>query len=416
MREKKVVIIGAGAAGLMCASQLPLSMDVTVLERMDSTGKKLLATGNGRCNLTNRKAEKTPEAFYHGDSAFAGQVIRSCPPSVVLDKFLRLGLDTVTEPGSGLVYPASYQAKSVWHILNYRCELNHVNFVTGCTVRQILPDADPFSDFTYLIKTDRGDFPAHYVVLAAGGRSGTGLGSDGSAYALASALGHTVTPQFPALVQLKSSSKYPKQLKGTRVRGRLTIEIDATRRGEQEGEILFTAYGLSGICTMELSRLVSEACAKDPACRITGILDLQPGRELAELKAVLSANVRSGFAPEMALSGMLPLKLALLIGAQAGNDTDRMAEITKSWRLPLTGTLGFPHSQVTCGGVATAQVKNVTLESKLHPNLYLLGELLNTDGDCGGYNLQFAWSCGILAAGDITLKYNNENRNGNQND
>lgn len=399
-RQKKIVIIGAGASGLMCAACFPRYADITVLEQLDTVGKKLLATGNGRCNLTNMNAQAEPERFYHGGRRFAGDVLRACPPSMVLHQFGMLGLDTVPEP-NGLVYPVSYQAKSVQHILEYNCRLNGVAFRTGCAVKKI--EAIDKKDTPYRVITEQGSFHADYVVLACGGKSGAGLGSDGGGYALARQMGHTVTPLFPALVQLKSSSKYPKKLKGTRIKAKLSIEVEGEIRGAKEGEILFTDYGLSGICTMELSRFVSEARLHDPNARITAVLDLLPRWEnMDSLKNTLKTYVHIGFAPEMALTGQMPLKLAEIIAAQAGNDVERMAEIAKHWRLIITDTLGFPYSQVTCGGVATEEVDAATMESKLHPSLYLLGELLDVDGDCGGYNLQFAWASGILAAKNMT--------------
>lgn len=399
LRSKKVVIIGAGASGLFCASSFPRGMDITVLEQLPQPGKKLLATGNGRCNLSNLKAQTDARRHYHGDPAFAAEVVTHCPPGLTALTFGSFGLQTALE--GDLVYPASFQAKSVLHILRYQCTLNKVRLVTNCPVKQILP-TNGVASHPYRICTSKGDFPADYVVVSTGGRCNESLGSNGSGYNLVKELGHHIVPPYPALVQLCSDSKYPRKLKGIRVRAKLTIEINGQARGESAGEILFTDYGLSGICTMELSRLVSKEWMINPGSRIVAVLDLLPEwTDTETLKQTLQAYLHNGFAPEDVLTGMLPIPLAQIIAAQAQKDTDKMAHIARHWRLVITDTRGFSYAQVTCGGADTAQVNPATLESKLHKGLYLLGELLNVDGDCGGYNLQFAWSCAYLAAQNI---------------
>lgn len=400
-KQKKIVIIGAGAAGLFCAVNLPCGADITVLDRMDIPGKKLLATGNGRCNLSNELASTGDGAFYHGGRAFAAQVMNACPPAATRALFAQLGLQTVADGASHLIYPASFQALSVQLLLQSICRAKQIKIITNCTVHHILCDKRRVSH-PFIVKSDRGDYPADVVVLATGGKSSPALGSDGSGYALARQLGHCVLPQYPALVQLKSSSKLPRRLKGVRVRGKLSIEIDGIRKGEKEGEMLFTDYGLSGICTMELSRIVSRALAEQPGCCITAVLDFAPGWVQASLQDALSAYMQQGLSPEEALIGFLPVKLAHIIAEQAQNDPKRMALIIKNWKLPIVDTLGFAYAQVTCGGVDTAEVNPATLESRLHEGVYFLGELLDVDGDCGGFNLQFAWSCGAIAAKNIT--------------
>lgn len=395
MNRKKVVIIGAGASGLLCAALLPKETKVTLLERLSAPGKKLLATGNGRCNLTNQNTREYPERFYHGDALFAGDVIRRAGPDKVRAIFRQLGLETETEPGTPLVYPATRQAKSVQHILQYNCRLSGARLMTDCPVTKIQTNR---TGSRFSVWAGSQPFPADYVILATGGRSNAGLGSDGSGYRLAAELGHNVLRQFPALVQLTSSSKYPRKLKGTRIRADLGIEVDGAVVTQKSGEILFTDYGLSGICAMEASRSVSQIKEKTPGKRITAVLNLLPGHKEPELQNEMKLLLKRGFRAEELLTGYLPMGLAEIIAAQAEGVPKKMITIAQHWRLILTGTLGFPTSQVTCGGVDTADVIPDTMESRLQKGLYLTGELLNVDGDCGGYNLQFAWSCAILAA------------------
>ncbi len=371
------IIIGAGASGLACAIRLKQKIreaDITVLERLDSPGRKILATGNGRCNITN-----TTAANYKFTSAF----------------FANIGL-VLRELEEGRVYPYSLKAETVLAVLLEQCEKLGIKIITSCKVQEIKKNGANF-----ILRTKKGNFSSDIVVAATGGKAQSALGSDGSGYALMRSLGHTVTPLCPALVQLTSSSKYPRAVKGTRTRCGITIEIDGEKAAQEYGEVLFTDYGLSGIAVMNVSSSVSAAFENGKKPKCLAVLDLVPemseGRLLSHIKKFGS------------LRGILGSKLSAIIEKQANGDKAAQAHTAKNWRLIITGTKGYDHAQITCGGVPVNEVDNFA--SKKAKGLYICGELLNKQFPCGGFNLDFAWGSGIAAADEIVKEYGTYDKN-----
>lgn len=361
----KTVIIGAGASGLACAVELKRLMPsskVTVIERLETPGKKILATGNGRCNLSNTKAPHCDE---------------------VLRFFNSLGLRTRTD-SEGRIYPYSLKAKTVLNVLLEKCEELNVSIVTGCTVNKIKKGFE--------VETSKGIFHADNVVVASGGKAQSVLGSNGSGYELLRYFGHSCTELYPALVQLLSSSKYPKRLSGQRVRCRAAITLDGEEAASTFGEILFTDYGLSGIAAMELSASVSRNFALQNPKKCCAVLDLVPDMSQQEL---LSHIEEFG-----TLGGILGFDVAEIIDKQAGSDPERAAKICKNWTLIITGTKGFNFAQITGGGIPCDEFQNY--QSKFVHGLYAVGEVLDVQLPCGGYNLNFAFYSGIEAAKAIT--------------
>ncbi len=364
----RVVIIGAGASGLACAIRIKQNMpdaEVIVLERLSVAGKKILATGNGRCNLTNTAAENYNE---------------------VKDFFNSLGLMLRLDE-SGRAYPYSSKAQTVVDILLEACAKTGVEIITDCTVQRI--------DGDLTVYTDSGIFSADAVVAATGGKAQSALGSDGSGYGLLKALGHSVTPLSPSLVQLKSSSKYPRKISGTRAKCRIFLELDGEIAAEELGEILFTDYGLSGIAVMNLSEIAGRNFACDNPKKCVAVIDLIP--ELSE------AEIKNHLEKFGSLTGILGAALNGIIMKQAENDFERAAKYAKGWRLIITGTKGFDFAQITCGGIPENEVNN--FESCKVENLYICGELLDRQFECGGFNLDFAWHSGITAADKICDKH-----------
>lgn len=360
-----VYIIGAGASGLACAikiKQTDPSIQVTVLERLDTPGKKILATGNGRCNLSNTRAAHN---------------------TCVLDFFETLGLKTRTED-EGRIYPYSLQAQTVLQVLLCQCEALNVQILTGCTVDSITSG--------FKIHTDKGTYSADRVVVASGGKAQSALGSNGSGYALLERFGHTCTPLYPALVQLVSSSKYPRRLKGLRTRCEIAVTLDGKIAGKTRGEVLFTDYGLSGIAAMELSGIAAKNFAEKEPKKCCAVLDLIPDMEEAALCTHLK---KFG-----TLGGILGFQLAQIIEKQAQGSLELQAKICKHWTLILTGTKGYPFAQITGGGIRCSEFAD--FESKYVPGLFAVGEVLDVQLPCGGYNLNFAFYSGLKAAQKIT--------------
>lgn len=357
----KTVIIGAGASGLACAVELKRlvpSSKVTVLERLENPGKKILATGNGRCNLSNVNAEHS------------GEVLRF---------FNSIGLKTRTD-SEGRIYPYSLKAKTVLNVLLKKCEELNVSIVTGCEVKNIRKGFE--------IETNKGVFHGDNVVVACGGKAQSVLGSNGSGYALLQNFGHSCTELYPSLVQLLSSSKYPKRLSGQRVRCRAAITIDGQEKAAVNGEILFTDYGLSGIAAMELSGIVSKNFLLKEPKKCCAVLDLVPDMSEQEIAEHIKEFGTLG--------GILGFDVAEIIDKQSGSDPERAAKICKNWTLIITGTKGFSFSQITGGGIPLDEFENY--QSKFASGLYAVGEILDVQLPCGGYNLNFAFYSGIEAA------------------
>lgn len=397
---KEIIIIGGGASGMAAAIRASEGTDrhVTLLERQTRAGKKLSATGNGRCNLTNLNADVS---HYHGaDPGFALPALTAYPPERVLEFFGRLGLRTVTEHG-GRVYPLSDHAGSVLDVLRLGLEKPNVTLVTGAAATEIRRTGDRFR-----VLTPDAELTADRVVLACGGCAGAKLGGVMDGYALAAALGHSRTALYPALTQLRTAPDYPRALKGIRVDATARLLQGERTLAEERGDVLFTDTGLSGTAVFALTRC---AAGKQDLTAELCLMDEPEEALLDDLRArrsrwpELEANRILTGAMQSRLGQMLCRYAGISGGAQVRDVTDpqlrALAAALRSFRLPVTGVSGFETAQVTAGGLKTSEFDPETLESRLAPGLYACGELLDIDGDCGGYNLQWAWASGLLAGG-----------------
>ena len=394
----KVCVIGGGAAGMMAAiTAADCGHQVTLLERQSRVGRKLMATGNGRCNLTNRHA--APQHYHGEDRDFCAYALASFDVDATLEWFADKGLLTVTED-SGRVYPYSNMAGSVLDVLRYALERDDIDLHVGCVVTRIRRRGDGFT-----VETEQGSFSADKVILCAGGAAGSKVGGVMDGYQLAKALGHHRTALYPSLVQIKTDPTYPRALKGVKAEAAVRILQGSEVLAENRGEILFTEYGVSGPAIFEISRAAAAG-----GSGLTVELDFLPDWDNDSTVGWLQQR-RDGAGNREAgtlLSGTLHSRLGQMVCKAAGftnqsadtltdRDLARIARRLRSFTLEVQGVCGFDQAQVTAGGLRTDEFDPQTMESRLVPGFYACGEVLDVDGDCGGYNLQWAWSSGHLA-------------------
>ncbi len=406
MRTFDVIIIGAGAAGLMAALQLKrenTALSAALLEKALRPGKKLLATGGGRCNIANRRAGKAAYFTASGQNpAFVQPAFAAYPVADDLAFFAGLGLLTKEEE-DGKIYPLGDQAAAVLDVLRLQAAANEVPIFTETEVTGIKPG--------WHITTTQGAFVARAVILALGGVASPQLGTAGDFASMLAPLGHKTTRLYPALTQMKCQSDLPKALQGVKFTGQAALWQGDRLLAEASGEVLFAAYGLSGPPILQLSRLAAMNYPQPPAKALTVRLDLLPAFTIEEIRAELSRRRALPFTLEDTLSGLLNkrlgqqlIKLATDKKLSAAASTLSDAEINtlaahiKNLSLPVSGVCGWREAQVMAGGLSLDQFDPETLGSRLAPGLFAAGEVLDICGACGGYNLSWAWSSGRLAA------------------
>lgn len=401
MNKFDVLIIGGGAAGLTAAlSASGAGAKVAVLEAAPRIGRKILASGNGRCNLCNMG-----EPRYYGGEAFAKAVLEACSTEKVLNFFRQLGLVTVEEAG-GRVYPACGQAAAVLDTLRRALECRGIPVVCDAPVQALEKRGRLFA-----AQTPQGTFSAPQAILCCGGMAGGKLGHDGGAYALLTGLGHSLIQPRPALTQLTAEKGAVKGLSGLRLPARLTLCNETGPVSAAQGEVLFTDYGVSGVCAMQLSRDADALLrqGKKPVLYLdfSPMLGLtpriydrvapeHPEAGLPRMQAFLRQRAHR-LGKDGMLCGLAPRLLAQRLD---GLNADALARQLCAFPVPLTGVRGFENAQVTAGGIAEDEFDPRTMASRSVSGLYAAGEMLNVDGDCGGYNLQFAFASGILAGRD----------------
>lgn len=377
-----------------------LGHEVTLYERQARVGRKLMATGNGRCNLTNTGAGPSN---YHGEAPdFVRPALEAFPSEAALDFFRGLGL-LAREEWGGRVYPLSNSANSVVDVLRQALDAAGVELIAGDRVRELKRGGSGYS-----VTTESGDkrsFDA--VVVACGGLAGEKLGGGRDGYELLKALGHTRTALRPALVQITTEPMYPRSLKGIKADCALRVLSRGGLLASSCGELLFTETGVSGPAAFDVSRAVSEAGDAKMELEIDFLRDYTPAEVLAHLQN------RAKTAPELPASELLTgsvhnrlgrmlikyadIDAAKLLSGLSERELRAVVSACKRFKLPVRGTEGFANAQVTAGGIRTSEFDPRTLESRLCPRLFACGEVLDIDGDCGGYNLQWAWASGALA-------------------
>lgn len=400
----KIGIIGGGAAGIMAALQIK-GHEVHIFERNDRIGKKLLATGNGRCNYTN--LNMGPE-YYHGeDRDFVKPALNYFGKEGTID-FFKSHLMLSTSIENGRTYPVTLKASSVLNLFLRELEKKNIYMHTNYFLRQIEKTKGGFK----LQFKDEEPFYVERVVFATGGMSMPVSGSDGNGYRILKSLGHTLVEPFPGLVQVKLKSEFLKHLAGTKVVGEVRLIKDGKVIGREEGDLLFTKYGISGPPILDLSRKVGENLNSKLFIEIPFVNNLDGDFESFSVNAFNTSDSTLG----EFIEGVCDKKFLRVVEALTKIDKNtplrdindslrgKIIKVLHSTQFEVEGLNGYGESQVTCGGISTEEVNSETMESKIVKGLYLVGEVLDVDGDCGGYNIQWAFSSAALCGKVLSLE------------
>lgn len=408
---KKILIVGGGAAGMMAAiSAARAGARVSLFERNNRLGKKILATGNGRCNYSNTE---TDISHFSGENPkFAWSALGNFSVWETIDFFEELGIAHKVEAG-GKVFPMSDQASSVLDVLLYELENLKVDIVTDAFIKKAWKRKEDF----VLEAEDGRSFTGQSLIITTGGKAMPASGSDGNGYDLATFFGHQLTELFPALVQLMLEGPYFKRLEGVKFPGQAQLLSDEKLLFTDQGDILFTSYGISGPPILQLSRMAGQLLQekKDATIRVKIIDSLSQEDLAAQLKRRFRAGGKKS--AEQALVGLINKRLIPVILLEAGIDDarrpasqlsaaeeEKILLLLQDWRFKIKGNRSWPNAQVTAGGIRTSELKQKTMESKLVSGLFFAGEIIDIDGLCGGFNLQWAWSSGWIAGQAASLE------------
>lgn len=397
----KIAVIGGGASGMMAAiAAASQNAKVTIIEHQNRVGKKILATGNGHCNFTNVKQE--PQ-FYHSENpTFPFSVYEQFTARDTIIFFKQLGI--FSKNRNGYLYPHSDQAAAVLEVLRMELKRLEVEIMTETHCQEIISGKRGF-----LIDSSRGKLSFDRVIIAAGGKAAPATGSDGSGYELAKKLGHRIIPVLPALVQLRCKEAFYKSIAGLRMNGKVTIFTDGQMMAFDTGEIQLTGYGISGIPVFQVSHEAAKGLHQKK--RVTAILDFMP--EFTDQQLAEFLRDRIDYRPQKTLEeffvGLFPKKFFELLIRLSGLPRNKPAEklsdqeigalvtLIKEFKTAIEATNSFEQAQVCSGGVDTKEINESTMESRYVKGVYFAGEILDVDGECGGYNLQWAWSSGYIA-------------------
>jgi len=401
MNNEELIIIGAGAAGL-CAAIVSAraGRQVLLLEQNGKAGKKILVSGNGKCNIGNRYI--STQRFHSQNPGFIEKVLESYAFEQVKDFFRSIGLELIEEK-EGKMFPMSLQASSVIDLLEYEAKRAGVEILCNCKVKRIEKEADGF-----VLDTTQGSKHSSKLLITSGSPAAPQLGGNDSGYVFATAMGHTLIPRYPSLVQLCSEETWVKTCAGVKIAGVARLYANGEYITEKEGDLLFTNYGISGLAILDLSREVSIRLASFDYCELS--LDLMPKLSKEKLTNLLLSRIGKGSEKhiELWLQGILNKKLIRIIMEQSKcrsrvesdlnrKEINKLVHSIKNLKLSINDTKGFKGAEVSTGGIDTAEVDPQTMESKCVPSLYFAGEVLDVDGDRGGFNFHWAWVTGLRA-------------------
>lgn len=407
-KPSEVIVIGGGASGMMAAiSAARNGAKVTILEHSDRIGKKILSTGNGKCNFTN--SNQDPDNYHGENPGFVVEILKQADYFFTLKLFAQLGIHAKNK--NGYVYPNSLQASSVLDVLRFELARLNVNIFCNVHISKIVKNVSGFHIYAF-----NNEFECDNLIICTGSKAAPVTGSDGSGYKYAIDFGHKIIKVLPGLVQLKSKAGYFKSIAGVRVDAELKLVVDNTVLLTEKGELQITNYGLSGIPIFQLSRFAAKAL--DAKKKVNIIINFLPEFKIDSLIKFLKQRLsNSGNKTlEESLIGLLNKKLIVVLVKEAGlslntrantlNDSQikRLANEINAFVVNIFATNSFENAQVCCGGISTDEINNTTLESKLIKGLYFAGEIIDIDGNCGGYNLQWAWSSGYVAGKNAAIK------------
>ena len=390
---KKLAVIGAGASGFISALEAKIEypdLQITIFERLQKSGKKLLVTGNGRCNFTNE--DLSPKHFY-GDEGFLRSVLTS-PHADTENYFRSLGVLTYHEDGR--IYPRSQQSSTIREALINKADSLGIKIVTEATISTVKPEGKGY-------KVNGEYFDA--VIIAGGGKASAVHGSDGSCLTILKRLGYEITNLYPALCGLTTKEKFISSLKGVRTEARASLYAGNKLLGEDFGEVQFTDNAVSGIPVMNLSHLCRDnknITLKLDLCSDISYNELK--EHIREMKANAPylqiehllggiVNIKLGYV----VLKLLNIKSNTIIRDLADKYVEQIISILKCFEIKISGTKDFGSAQITCGGIKTTQINAKTMMLKHHTGLFVCGEILDIHGDCGGYNLHLAWTTGRIA-------------------
>jgi len=401
MKMADIIVVGAGAAGLVASiTAARAGYKVILLEQNSKIGRKILVSGNGKCNIDNRYISSN--RFHGQNPEFIEAVLKDHDFNTVEKFFTSIGLELI-EGKEGKMFPMSLQASCVVDLLEYEAKKAGVEIICECSVTSVGKEADIF-----IIESSQGTKTSKKLLLSSGSPAAPQLGGSSSGYDFAEKIGHTLIPPHPSLVQLCSDENWVKTCAGVKVAGIARLYANGEYITEKKGDLLFTNYGISGLAILDISREVSTRLANYEYCELN--MDLMPQLSKEKLTNLLLGRIENESAKPISLSlwlqGILNKKLIQSILEQskcnAATESDlnrkevgKLVYAIKNFKLNINDTKGFKGAEVATGGIDTTEVDPKTMESKLVPNLYFAGEILDVDGDRGGFNFHFAWVSGL---------------------
>jgi predicted Rossmann fold flavoprotein len=411
MKIKPITIVGAGASGLISSILIAReSIAVTLLEQNSKAAKKITASGNGRCNIGN--THPTVEHFHSDNISFIDSVLDGYSSRDIVDLFSSLGIEII-EGSDGKLFPMSLQASSVVEILLYEVSTLDIEIVYDSTLLSVSKQGGEF-----LLDTTQGDISTKVLLLATGSMASPQLGGSSRGVEIASSLGHTIVPPLPSLVQLCSDERWVSRVAGVKIDALVKLYANSELISQKRGDILFTNYGISGLAILDISRDVTRELATYSYCELT--IDIIPDYTKERFITLLLKYVdnRSQKPIDIWLMGFIHKKLIPIIIKQSKTKAKIVAQLNKkevmkivyslkNLKLSISESRGFKGAEVASGGVDTNEIDPITMESKIVKDLYFAGEIIDVDGDRGGYNFHFAWVSAMRVAhkvGSIPLR------------